>query len=281
MQEENLFPNEFSILTSSIFDHIALKNYCFPVSIGSTTGTNFFSQTSALSDWLFTLIIHGEYCFSNDHNSELSITCQKNTLIIFKPGEYFTVKGNADNCQRIWMHISGDMMPEIVKDLNIYNTNIIEFSDTEVFSILKKFNTLRNSILSRKKNSLCVASHAMLFLEQFDRNKTVDNYSLANLLKSTLDYINENFNENISVSHLAKTANISESYFIRNFKKLYGLTPYQLIMSLRFSNAVYYLKNSNKSIEEIAEICGFNDRISFSNAFTKKYGMSPMHYRNK
>lgn len=278
MNQQNLFPNNFSVVFNTTSTTSRLENYCFISSIGSTTGINHF--TTLLTDWLFTFVIKGQYLFSEGTNPEPTTTCSENTLVIYKPGEHFAVKSNSDDCQRIWMHISGDMIPIIAKDLNIFNSHTIQFSENAVVSILNKFNNLRNAALLRKKNTVLISSRAMLLLEQFDQNDNLNNDSLSNLLENVLTHINDHYNEKISVSDLAKISNVSESYLIRTFKKKYELTPYQLIMSLRFSNASYYLKNTNKTIEEIAEICGFNDRVTFSASFTKQYGVSPSHYRN-
>lgn len=281
MQNQNFFPQNFSFSLNILLNNRNLKNYCLPSSIGSTTDPSFFAHPNPITNWLFTFVVKGQYHFSNGLEPTLNITCKENTLLLINPGEYFVVEGAAEECQRIWMHISGDMIPEIIKDLNLSGVRTVTFSKSDAISILNSFNSLRNAILLRKINSVLIISRSLSFLDQFDCNAKIENQTVLNSLEKSLDYINENFNKKISVKFLAEKSNMSEAYFIRNFKKKYELTPYQLIMSLRFSNAVHYLKNTNKSIEEISELCGFNDRINFSSAFTKQLGVSPQKYRNQ
>lgn len=281
MQNTNPFPKEFSFLYGDFIPNMNYKQHITPNSIGSTVSGEYFSNKNVLSDWLFTFVTDGKYLFSQGKDLKPTVSCAKNTLVIFKPGEYFSVKGITSECSRIWMHAKGELLPEILSDLNILDNHIVNISEKQAISVLEKFGELHNASMLRKKNSTFIISRILMFLEQFDQNDELENSTISHILESTLNYINENFSKKISISDLAKIANISESYLIRNFKIKYGLTPHQLILSLRFSNAIYYLKHTNTPIDNIAVLCGFNDRVHFSSAFSNRYGCSPTEYRKK
>lgn len=280
MHNNTNFPNEFSIIYGDFIPDMNYKQYIEPHSIGSTVFGSYFSPKNVLSDYLFTFVTEGEYLFSDGNSRELTISCSKNTLAIFNPGQYFSVKGITNDCSRIWMHISGALIPEILGDLGLLNKHIINLPENRAYSVLEKFSALHHASMLRKQSSTLIISRVLMLLDQFDQNDEYDNSSVSRILESALDYINENYSKKISISNLAKISNISESYLIRNFKNKYGLTPHQLILSLRFSNAVYYLQHTNTPIDDIAQICGFNDRVHFSSAFNKRYGCSPTEYRN-
>lgn len=98
-------------------------------------------------------------------------------------------------------------------------------------------------------------------------------------INNVLDYIDFNLGSKITLKDLANIAHMNVSYFSTFFKKYNGITPSTYITSKRIEKAVDYLKFSDKSVTDIAIICGFNNMTSFYNAFKKFDGMSPSFYR--
>jgi AraC-like DNA-binding protein/quercetin dioxygenase-like cupin family protein len=94
------------------------------------------------------------------------------------------------------------------------------------------------------------------------------NYNYASIEKA-IDYINQHYTDNISLDELAETANMSKSYFSTVFKKLNGISPWDYLISKRISLATELLKNTNKTVLEIALECGFNNTANFNRAFKK------------
>lgn len=97
------------------------------------------------------------------------------------------------------------------------------------------------------------------------------------VISKALEYIHDHFAEEISISALAKLTNLSINQFSRRFLNLTGFTPHQYIKQYRFDVALTML-NSGVYIDKIAESCGYHSSSSFSNAFKKKYGLSPTQY---
>ena len=63
------------------------------------------------------------------------------------------------------------------------------------------------------------------------------------------------------------------------FKKNANTTPTEYIISIRLSNAKKLLVESNLTVAQIAELCGFNDASYFSYYFRRRFGMKPSEYR--
>lgn len=78
-------------------------------------------------------------------------------------------------------------------------------------------------------------------------------------IADSLNYIHRNFEEKITVELLAKMQNMSRATYIRQFERVCGCSPHRYITDYRIKKAKEYLKNGNKSITEIAQICGFYD----------------------
>ena len=85
--------------------------------------------------------------------------------------------------------------------------------------------------------------------------------------------------ENFNIEMLCKQISRSESQTIRIFRKLFGVTPYQYVLSKKIGLAKKLLENTNLSIKEISQKLCFSNEFSFSKAFKKKVGDSPQTYK--
>ena len=75
--------------------------------------------------------------------------------------------------------------------------------------------------------------------------------------------------------------NISEGWFIQNFKQYTNSTPAQYLLSLRIHNAKVLLESTNYNVTEISNIIGYENPLYFSRIFKKQTGFSPSEYRKK
>ena len=82
-----------------------------------------------------------------------------------------------------------------------------------------------------------------------------------------------------SPSWLAKLAQMPNHRFARTTKLIFGLTPTQYIAKSRLGKASSLLLQTDKSISDIAQICGYFDHSAFSRAFKKATGASPIDFR--
>ncbi len=93
------------------------------------------------------------------------------------------------------------------------------------------------------------------------------------------DYIESCYNEKVTLSLLAKAASMCEHHLLREFKKFYAVTPYQYLTETRLTNAKKLLAETEKTISEISSISGFEYMSSFSEVFSKRFGISPTSFR--
>lgn len=94
-------------------------------------------------------------------------------------------------------------------------------------------------------------------------------------------YIKNNLTEKITLSDIAWHLHCSTVTLTEHFKKEFGLTIMEYVTSKRMQMAVRLLENSDTSVREIAESCGFSDIEYFSKSFKKFHGMSPSEWRKR
>ena len=90
-----------------------------------------------------------------------------------------------------------------------------------------------------------------------------------------------NYTRNWRLGELAGKAQMSESSLLRLFRKATGHTPIEYLIHLRLQKAMTLLRDSNRSITEIAFTVGFNDSNYFWRQFKKVMSMSPTEYRKR
>jgi len=101
----------------------------------------------------------------------------------------------------------------------------------------------------------------------------------ARLLRA-VDYIEENYTENIAVEQLAAACQMSVSRFFPCFKKAMGVTPVDYINHVRVRMAIIALMHSEDfSIESISEKAGFESAAYFRRVFKRITGKTPREYR--
>lgn len=93
------------------------------------------------------------------------------------------------------------------------------------------------------------------------------------------NYIDENYNIEITLTSISEALNISSYYMSHVFKKMTGYSPIQYIMRRRIGEAQTLLITTNHSITMIANIVGYDNSSYFNKIFTKSVGMSPKGYR--
>lgn len=98
-------------------------------------------------------------------------------------------------------------------------------------------------------------------------------------IKTMIQYIHENYQDNIVISQLAKRSNISRSECFRIFNKVLHKTPIQFLTEYRLNMATMLLLDTRRSLGDIAISCGFNTASYFGRKFKTYYGITPKQYR--
>lgn len=101
----------------------------------------------------------------------------------------------------------------------------------------------------------------------------------VNQMKSVKEYIDNHFTESINLDKISSEFYMNKYYITREFKKEYGETIFQHIIRRRIDYAKELLATTNKTIDEISHLCGFNDQCYFSRQFKKIEGISSLNYR--
>lgn len=97
-------------------------------------------------------------------------------------------------------------------------------------------------------------------------------------LRLALDYLNTHYGQNVRMQTLLDITGFSLSKLERSFRKVFQMTPQQVLTRLRIQMAMHLLHGPD-SVATIGQACGFSDQSAFTRKFKAETGMAPRQYR--
>ncbi len=158
--------------------------------------------------------------------------------------------------------------------------------------VLDSFKYLLNKTLENApcKGMAVKAGAGMVFYEimkyLIEHDYRIPDYTHLNnklvyeIYKAIID-INKQFDEDLQLEGFARKANVSYSYYSRNFKAIIGKSFKEYLNFVRVARAEQLLCSSDMSITEIAFKCGFNNTSYFASVYRGIKGITPMAARKK
>ena len=93
------------------------------------------------------------------------------------------------------------------------------------------------------------------------------------------DLIEARYREPLDVPTLARAARLSPAHFSREFRRAFGETPHQYLLTRRMERAAALLRGTDHSVADVCFSVGLSSVGSFTTTFGRTYGMTPTAYR--
>ena len=137
-----------------------------------------------------------------------------------------------------------------------------------------------------KESPFHLIGHLYLFFDYLTQSvkstKLVQSSKMSDYyIKEALNYIEQNFQNEITIEDIAGVCGINRSYFGKIFHNSIGCSPQEFLMKYRMAKATELLKLTSLSIAEIGSAVGYVNQLHFSRAFKKINGVSPREWRNQ
>ncbi|MGN1193431.1 MAG: AraC family transcriptional regulator [Dorea sp.] len=133
---------------------------------------------------------------------------------------------------------------------------------------------------------LHLIGHLYLFLDYLMRSANSVRMNQGGKLrdfyiKEALTFIEQNFQNDISIEDIADSCGLNRSYFGKIFHDSIGKSPQEFLINYRMTKAAELLKLTSLSIADIGNAVGYPNQLHFSRAFKKIYGISPRNWRSE
>lgn len=261
---------------SKMFFYSAHQNrdiFFYPLSAGHFYCNNDYKvQRKNFDSILITHIIRGHFSFLVN-NHELTVKAGETAVIdCFNEHTYYT----NDSFEAYWIHISGSNTKELFAELMCRFGNIISYDNEIEIQIKNIYNLIKNNENVSESNMSSKIYRLIVSLFNANMNNICNN----TIVQTAINYMNQNYQNKLTIKNIASHINMSPSQFSRQFKKQTGTSPYDYLLGIRLTKAKELLKNTSLPISEISYQTGFANESNFICFFKKNEGISPLRFRN-
>ena len=186
-----------------------------------------------------------------------------------------------DPWEIMWVHFNGCTSQQYFRcfsenSKNIFRPQFFDRITTAISDIIAV-----NEKKSRNAEIMCSKYIMDILTIALTSAETEQQYDsgLRDKLAMVHSYIEDHFSDDLSLEKLAAEFYISKFYLTREYKKIYGKTIFQHIITARINYGKKLLRFSDRSIEDIAHLCGFNDQSYFARQFKKAENQTCLSYR--
>ncbi len=110
---------------------------------------------------------------------------------------------------------------------------------------------------------------------------TAERKSRTDTIERAIEFMNENYCQNITLEQIADHVYLSRIYFHKLFVAATGRTPYKYLLERRLAHAQKLLITTDLSVGEITHECGFSSQSYFDQVFQRELGCTPTGYRKQ
>ena len=233
-------------------------------------------KRSNLSSYLVIYTVSGQGCI--EYKGQKTFLSPNQTVIIdcTLPHSYY----NAPECNWDfhWLHFYGSGIEGYLADI-IDNWAPVEIPDMdEFFNNLYK-NEHDSNPLGAVQSSTRIINLCSSYLMTLKTEQTSESGKISPVVRNAASYLEEHLSEDISLDTMCENMKVSKYYLSHIFKEQIGCSPYEYLITIRLSTAKALLRSTDKSVSEIAELCGFNKCSYFIQLFKKREAITPLRYR--
>lgn len=243
----------------------------------------FYRGNNVRDNYVIHYIIDGKGIFSSANHQ--AVTLKKGDVFILPKGVpcFYQADGD-DPWKYFWIGLSGTKIKAMLSGSELFTKRYLhqvqdsQFYDrlTKLFAALKRRSSLANDILVE---ALTYQMFYQLVTEYPTKAPKADSKAHDQLKLATY-YLQKNFHKSsCNVEDLCHHLNISRSYLYTIFKQNLNISAQRYLTHLRMDEACQLLRNTDKTVQTIAHRVGYRDEFTFSKAFKRYSGFSPVVYR--
>ena len=231
----------------------------------------------------------------------IDVNMPPHSLIIIKPGRAHKFVVKSDVCELIVLSFMFKSKKDEA-DSHVSLADFIEYIEDDatgdyLFLPLSKKNdivhVMKRILRERIKTQICGDFLSCLLIielfvllsralkQEWEQSAKNRNLKLNELLNIAKEYIDNNYDKELTLTQVAKYIYLSDSYFAHSFKDRFGISPKSYILKVRIEASKEYLKNTDTKVADVAKIVGFSSQQRFNDIFKKHEGITPLNYRQK
>lgn len=158
--------------------------------------------------------------------------------------------------------------------------NILKLSDDSA-SVQSLFEIYRRASTGKISDSFTAERMVFDFLSKLCADCMTERNELSDIVKTAKEIIEKEYSKIEGVFELSRMTGVSQNHLSRTFSKEMKMSPLEYLIRTRIQCAVNLLAETDKTLDEISQLCGFSCGNYFCKVFRKYMGTSPMEYRKR
>lgn len=241
---------------------------------------------AARNHYLFHYIISGTgMLMAQDSSGEtISYSVKSGQGFMLFPRQICTyVADNRIPWEYVWIEFDGLQVKQMLEIAGLdVNHPIYKARYKDIANIMKE--EMLYIVANKDASPFHLIGHLYLFIDALVRSSDMTQVTKGNNLrdfyiKEAISFIEQNFQNEITVEDIAASCGLNRSYFGKIFHENMGKSPQAFLISYRMIKATELLKLTNLSIADIGNAVGYSNQLHFSRAFKNVYGISPRQWR--
>ncbi len=210
---------------------------------------------------------------------------EENSMFLIRPNEETVYEAdNKEPWQYCFIAFMGEGAKEIVKDIGFEDNYVVKYENNvnlkpDFKEICKVTGTERRDYYQMLSKMFLLFSKLSNLNKSQVQKDNITTISQSVELSKAINYIETHYQENITVSDVARDIGFHRSNLYRIFRKELKVSVGQYIIDFKMDKAAFYAINTKFPFKEIAFSLGFEDYVCFYRVFKKKFGYSPTDYR--
>ncbi|MDD6058382.1 MAG: AraC family transcriptional regulator [Clostridiales bacterium] len=245
------------------------------------------SRRSGLNSYLFLIVLSGSgtVSYQKPNTSDICYVdaAQGDCFFLDCLGAYTHISSENDPWELLWIHFTGPQAKAYYtcfqeqRNWHFRSLRLTELTAAvETILALHETKSDDTDLLSAYQ----LVNILTILCTEHSGKENLDS-ALSDKLHRVLSYLDDHYTENISLDWLSEQFFISKYYLSREFKKQFGTTIIQYLLTKKITNAKELLRYSGASIEDIARLCGIDDASYFNKVFKKMEGCTASEYRKR
>ena len=203
-------------------------------------------------------------------------------IICMPPHTPFTYSNSEEDrpIRYYWMHFTGNDCEHILSECGIPVGRIARLRNGREAAYY--FEDIFSELRKRRPNvDFSIPLKAQYLLLHIGRSLDTEENTGSSPVERSIKYIHTNIKKSFSVGELAAMEFLSPSRCREVFREVTGLAPLEYIAKQRIHLACELIEQGDLSLSQVAELCGFSDRLYFQRVFKKLTRVTPGEYRER
>ena len=200
------------------------------------------------------------------------------------PGQTNTYYADMDDpWEYIWVEFDGIRVKESLSLVGLSESSpVYQTEKAEMRAAMEQ--EMRYLVDHQEASAFQLIGHTYLFLDYLLRSVLTQKAAATNKLqdlyiREAMTYIEQNYQNGITVEDVARQTGLNRSYFGKIFKSATDKSPQQYLIDYRMTKAAQLLKLTALSVGEVGRAVGYPNQLHFSRAFKSSFGLCPREWR--